>query len=465
MSLSRGKAFLNTFSIYAIGTIGAKLIAFALMPLYTFFLAKDEMGYFDLSITLIMLFVPFITFDLRDGAFRYLIDKECPFRPQDTISFIIRTLIRNSVVIVILSIIGYYYLSHLDYYPVLVATLIAYACYEVIIQVVRGMGHTKFFVGIGIINTVLVLLLSFIFLVAFKWGVLAIFLANLISRVISLIIIESRLHIVKLCYTHRKEYKHEVGRDLLKYTLPLLPNVLAWWAIESSSKIFIEQYLGLEYNGIFAIAIKFSNILQIAASIFYQAWQETAIKEMHSDDHNHFFSRIFNNYFLLLSATVVLATMGLRLIYPYIVADSYQESFIYIYPLFIAVLFHAIGSFLDLAYQCSRKTYRGLPSIISTALLSITLYYFTVTRWGLIGISISLVISYAYLMIYRLFDTRFCFHIVPNRSFFFSLLILIVGGLLAYAPIPTYIIIIILTAGTVSLAAYARQFLQTKESV
>lgn len=462
MAKNRGKEFLNTFSIYAIGTIGAKLIAFALMPLYTFFLAKEDMGYFDLSITLIMLLVPFITFDIRDGAFRYLIDKECPFNPKDTISFIVRTLTRNSVIIAILSAIGYFYLSHLDYYPILVATLIAYACYEVIIQVVRGMGHTKFFVGIGIINTFLILLLSILFLVVFKWGVLAIFLANLISRIISLIIIECRLHIIELCIKHRKEYKHEVGKDMLRYTIPLLPNVLAWWAIESSSKLFIEAFLGLEYNGIFAVAVKFSNILQIVAGIFYQAWQETAIKEMNSNDHNQFFSKIFNNYFLLLSITVVLATLGLRVIYPYIVAEAYQESFIYIFPLFIAVQFHAIGSFLDLAYQCSRKTYRGLPSIISTAVLALVLYYFTVSRWGLMGVSISLVISYAYLMIYRLFDVRFCFKISPNRLFYSSLFILLIGGVLIYVPISNYIMIPIIAIGLVALFFYARNIKNTK---
>lgn len=459
MAKNRGKDFLNTFSIYAIGTIGAKLIAFALMPLYTFFLAKEEMGYFDVSITLIMLLVPFVTFDLRDGAFRYLFDKECPFNPKDTITFIVRTLTRNSVVIVILSVIGYYYLSHLAYYPILVATLIAYACYEVMIQVVRGMGHTKTFVTIGIINTLLILLFSILFLVVFKWGVAAIFLANLISRVISLIIIERRLHIINLCITHRHEYDGKVGRDLLKYTIPLLPNVLAWWLIESSSKFFIVQYLGLEYNGIFAVAIKFSNVLQIAAGIFYQAWQEMAIKEMNSHDHNKFFSKIFNNYFLLLSSIIVLATLALRLIYPYIVAEAYQESYIYIFPLLIAVQFHAIGSFLDLAYQCSRKTYRGLPSIISTAILALILYYFTVTRWGLMGISVSLIIAYAYLMIYRLFDTRFCFHIVPNKLFFLSLAILIVGGLLVYLPVPTFLTVAILVIGATMLAIYAKRIL------
>lgn len=464
MARSRGKEFLNTFSIYAIGTIGAKLLAFALMPLYTFFLAKEEMGYFDVSITLIMLLVPFVTFDLRDGAFRYLIDKECPFNPKDTISFIIRTLTRNSVVIVILSIIGYYYLSHLAFYPILVATLIAYSCYEVLIQVVRGMGQTKTFVTIGIINTLLILLMSILFLVVFKWGVVSIFLANLISRIVCLIIIECRLHIVSLCIKHRHEYQNEVGKDLLKYTLPLLPNVLAWWLIESSSKFFIVQYLGLEYNGIFAVAVKFSNVLQIAAGIFYQAWQEMAIKEINSHDHNRFFSKIFNNYFLLLSSIIVLATLALRIIYPYIVAEAYQESYIYIFPLLIAVQFHAIGSFLDLAYQCSRKTYRGLPSIISTAILALILYYFSVTRWGLMGISISLITAYAYLMIYRLFDTRFCFHIAPNKLFFLSLAILLVGGLLIYLPIPIYIIVAILVIGTAMLAIYAKRiFHNTKK--
>lgn len=463
MAHSRGKEFLNTFSIYAVGTVGAKLIAFALMPLYTFYLAKEDMGYFDISITLIMLLVPFATFDLRDGAFRFLIDKTCPHPPKEVISYIVKTLARNSVIIVILSAIGYVYLSHLSFYPILVATLIAYSCYEVIIQVVRGMGHTKLFVTIGIINTALILLLSILFLVVLKWGVLSIFLANLISRIISLLIIEWRLKLIPLFIHNHKECSKDVGKELLKYTIPLLPNVLAWWAIESSSKIFIVQYLGLGENGIFAVAIKFSNILQIAASIFYQTWQETAIKEMNSNDHNRFFSKIFNNYFFLLSCTVLLATLALRLIYPYIVAESYQESYIYIYPLFIAVQLHAISSFLDLAYQCSRKTYRGLPSIISTAILSIVLYYFTVTRWGLMGVSISLILSYGYLMIYRLFDTRFCFRIAPNTLFFISLAILAVGAIVVYMPIPSYLLIAIIAIGAVSLAVYARQVLLNRK--
>ena len=198
MADNRVKAFLNTFSIYAIGTIGAKLIAFALVPLYTFFLAKDDMGYFDLSITLIMLLVPFITFDLRDGAFRFLIDKHSNISHKDVVSYIIRTLTRNSVIVAILSVIGYFYLSHLAYYPILVLLLIAFGCYDVMIQVVRGLGHTKLFVTIGVINALLILVLSLFFLMVPRWGVLSIFLANLISRIISLGIIEYKLRLLPI---------------------------------------------------------------------------------------------------------------------------------------------------------------------------------------------------------------------------------------------------------------------------
>jgi O-antigen/teichoic acid export membrane protein len=184
---------------------------------------------------------------------------------------------------------------------------------------------------------------------------------------------------------------------------------------------------------------------------------------MGSNDRNHFFSKIFNNYFLFLSAIVVLGTLGLRIIYPYIVAENYHESYIYIYPLFLAVQLHAMGSFLDLAYQCSRKTYRGLPSIISTAILALVLYFFTVKQWGLMGISISLVISYAYLMIYRLFDTRFCFTIAPNVLFIVSLLILAVGGILTYHAIPTWALITLFAIGIVALAIYTHRLLQLKK--
>lgn len=60
-------------------------------------------------------------------------------------------------------------------------------------------------------------------------------------------------------------------------------------ALGSSSRLFIEHFLGLEANGIFAVAMKFSTILETFSVIVYQAWQETAIKQYGAADRSKFF--------------------------------------------------------------------------------------------------------------------------------------------------------------------------------
>lgn len=439
----RVKTFINTFSIYAIGTIGIKLITFLLIPLYTYYLTRSEMGFFDIAITSILLLVPITTLDLRDGAFRFLIDNSAQLEKKEVINFIISILIRSSIFIAIIGIILYFFIT-IPYYPVLILTLSVYSVYEVMIQVVRGVGATKLFVTLGIINTLIIGIFSIIFLVFFEWGILSVFYANIISRILSLIIIESRLKLFSEFLKDKGAYTKKSAQTLLKYTIPLLPNVIAWWLIDGASKFFIENYWGLEYNGIYSVAVRFSNMLQIIVTIFYQTWQETAIKEKNSHDRDVFFSKVFNLYFLILSIGSVILSIGLKVIYPYIIDIKFQESIIYIFPLFISVIFYALSAFLDMAYQCSKQTKRGLPSILSTALLSILLNIILIKSWGLSGAIFSTISSYLFLLVYRIFDTRFYFNIKINKYTIYAIIILSIGSFCFFSQIPNILLISIL---------------------
>ena len=78
----RSSKFLKDLGIYAIGNLGSKIITFAMVPLYTFFV-KDtgDFGYYDLCLTVIFLIMPFVTLQLRDGAFRFLLEtRDCDAR-------------------------------------------------------------------------------------------------------------------------------------------------------------------------------------------------------------------------------------------------------------------------------------------------------------------------------------------------------------------------------------------------
>ena len=50
------------------------------------------------------------------------------------------------------------------------------------------------------------------------------------------------------------------------------------------------------YNGIYAIANKFPQLLSFITSVFQMAWQESAIMESDSESRNRFYSDVFNAY-------------------------------------------------------------------------------------------------------------------------------------------------------------------------
>ena len=98
--------FLNDIGIYAIGNLGSKLITFMLVPLYTHYITNtDEFGYYDICLTVIFLFIPFVTLQLRDGAFRFLLDCNTKRDKAQIVSFVYRTLITSISISAIIALI------------------------------------------------------------------------------------------------------------------------------------------------------------------------------------------------------------------------------------------------------------------------------------------------------------------------------------------------------------------------
>ena len=109
-----------------------------MVPLYTFFV-KDtgDFGYYDLCLTVIFLIMPFVTLQLRDGAFRFLLEThDCDARSR-IITFIYRTLITSLVVSLIATAMLAMFTS-IDYVWYCFLLLMAMSFFEVISQVARG---------------------------------------------------------------------------------------------------------------------------------------------------------------------------------------------------------------------------------------------------------------------------------------------------------------------------------------
>ena len=244
---SRAKKFITDILVYAVGTLGSKLITFMLVPLYTFFVVADEYGYYDISLSVTMVLMGVVCFQMYDGTFRFLIDAKDDDEKRSIITSVFYIVIRNSLIMLSIA----YVLSLFYTIPYLwfIATLmILMGLYEIQTNIYRGIGLNKYFAIAGILTSFLLFILVLIFVVWLKMGILGIFIANILARLMSLSFIELKLGVLKK-YLSLKSVSSTTSSKLLKYCLPLMINGLCWWIINGSDKVFICNYIGLEENG------------------------------------------------------------------------------------------------------------------------------------------------------------------------------------------------------------------------
>lgn len=446
---NRSSKFLKDLGIYAIGNLGSKIITFAMVPLYTFFVAEKSMGYYDLCLTVIFLIIPFVSLQLRDGAFRFLLETQDSETRSKIISFIYRTLMTSGMVSLVVTVILSMFIS-IDYVWYCFLLLIAMSVHEVVLQVSRGLGHNKVFVMAGIITALGIAVFSVILVAFAGMDIKGIFIANIVARIIALVFIELRLKIFATYFKFDISLGR-VGRDIVMYSLPLLPGSLCWWLTSSSDRWFINYWLGLDVNGIYAVAVRFTGIIFILATIFYQAWQETAILQYNSPDRDKFFSRMFNTYIGVLAVLLTAYCFMLKIFYPVIVDASYQASVDYLYPMGIAAVFFALSAFFDMGYQCAKETPRTLPAIISAAIVNVLCNIVLVKYVGVYGAIITSIITYLVLFLWRLHDMKRYFKLSFYPSTAIAVAIVLIG-LAAFYLIDAWWLLLLYMAAACSVA-------------
>ncbi len=396
---------MRDIGVYAIGNIGSKLITFLMVPLYTYFVHDTgDFGYYDVCLTVCLLLLPFFTLQLRDGAFRFLLDCDDETQRRRIVSFVARTMASSLVITLLVAIVLALFtdIQHLGY---AVGLLIAMSLQEVYSQVFRGLGNNRAFVMVGILSALGIGVFSVIFVAYLHWGIRGIFLANIIARLLALVLVEAKVRLITR-HTSWNIRIGKVGRDIIRYTLPLLPGSLCWWLTGSSDRLFVTHFLGLDVNGVYAVAIRFTGIINTLAIIFYQAWQETAILQYHSPDRDRFFSRMFNSYIFLLGIILVGYVFLLKVNYGWLVAPQYHQSLNYIYPLGLSAVLFALSAFFDMGYQCAKDTSRTLPAIVLSAVINVILNFMLIKPLGVYGVILTQVITYTVLFTYRWHDMR-----------------------------------------------------------
>lgn len=416
--MSREKTLVKKTIIYAIGNFGSKILAYVMVLVYTYFIDQKEMGYYDLILTTVSLVQPIIIFQMNDGVYRFLVEGVNKGGVLSTgFRFLCCTTVVAEICLLIFSTI-----HHLEYTGLIALYLASTMIYLYFQDSIRGLGDSKLYALCGVFNSVCMLICEVIGLVGLKLGVAALLASKTIANIACIILLFIKEEQLRCVWKYK--FDRTVFRTLFHYSAPLVPNTICWWIVNSSDRYIILFFLGAAYNGLFSVAYKFPTILTTVTSIFYLAWQESAIKEYNSPNRNVFFSNIFRKYYILLFSICICAIPATKIVIELFVSIEYKTAWIYTGFLYLGAVFSALSSFLGMGYQISQETKRSVMTTVLAALINAAVNLGAIHFIGLQAASLSTFVSYLFLFIVRIQHTKRYFILKVNWGQFIWLTIL-----------------------------------------
>lgn len=448
--------FKNTL-IVSIGKICTQLVTFFLLPLYTSALTTTEYGAVDLLNTIIALFLPIVTLQLEQGVFRFLIDVRNEYEKQKKIiTSIFFIVLLQLVIVIILSIfIGPYIQNDYKYY--LVLNLVAQVISSIFLQISRGLGDNMTYSLGSFISGLSIVLLNVIFIAILKTGAYGMLLATFIGNMICSIFIFVKLKMYT--FINIKDFDINIAKRVIKYSIPLIPNSVSWWIVNASDRSIISAFLGISANGIYSAANKFSNVLSTLYSVFNLTWTESASLYIDSKDSSAFFSRILDAIIRLFGGLCLIIIIYMPFIFPVMIDESYGEAYLQIPILIISVFFNILVSFLGSIYIAKKITKEIAKTSIYAGLINIIVNLLLIQHIGLFAASISTVIAYFLMFLYRWFDSKKYIEIHLNYILIILLTLIFVFAFISYYINNSILNIITLVIGTIYVIYINKQYI------
>ncbi len=412
--------------LFFIANFGSKIVTFLLVRFYTELLTTEEYGTLDLINTTVNLAIPIVTLCITEAVLRFSIDdidnRKKIFSLGLTVGII------GNVAFALTAPLLY----HLDFFKdnLLMLYLLTFAntLYMVASQFSRGIGKTQIFAIGGFLLTVLQVGLNLLFLGVFYWGIKgylwALFIANIITA--AFIFCAAKLY-KYIGWNFQKSYL----KDMLKYSLPLIPNSIFWWIMQSSNRYVITLTLSSGDNGLYAVANKIPTIISTISNIFFQAWQLSSVDEAKSKDKDKFYSEIFNLTALVLICMSSFIMIVLQPVYRILVEDSFYIGWQCTPFLMLSMVFSCFSSFFGTNYVAMKKTNGVFVTTLIGAIVNLVLSLVLTRFFGIRGTALATAVGFAVTTIVRAVDTRkFAKISVKMRSFWLPLAVIIVQAVL-----------------------------------
>ncbi|MCC5938721.1 MAG: polysaccharide biosynthesis C-terminal domain-containing protein [Lunatimonas sp.] len=419
------KKLASQSAIYGISSILGKTINFLLIPLYTGYLAKEDLGSFTMIYALIAFLNVIFTFGMETTYFRFATGKGLPadrvyYNTQSLVGLIALTL-GSSIYLLsgtLADLLNYPGKEHLFKWVALILTIDAFLAIPY--AKLRMEGKALAFAMIKLLNIVLNVGLNLLFIVVAyhiymedwlpslspwistvyqpEWGVDYILLANVIANAL----------ILPVIWYHSRPIKVRLERSILKpmwsYTYPLMFMGLAGVINEVFSRGLFEYaipegfYDGLskrEAGGVFGANFKLAIFMNLIIQAFKYAAEPFFFQQTANKDSPLVFAKVMHWFIIFCTFLMVVVSVNLDLIARlFFQSPGYETGLVMVPMLLLGYLFLGIYYNLSIWFKLTDRTSYSFYITAIGAVITIAIILTLVPVWGFMGGALSTLGSY-----------------------------------------------------------------------
>ena len=396
--------YLKKTLLYLIGNFSGKLLVVLLIPVYAMYVKKGELGSFDYMQTVMNVVITMCYVAIWEAILRFLLAEPKNVKVHSGNIIIFFTLF-VSIFVFIASI----FITHYIGFDILLSVsnasmYVFYGVAQVWQYFSRSYEKNEIYVLSGIIGTIVNFLMIVILVCVLKKGLLGLIVSYTFGRISIFIFLEAKMGLLKNLDFEDFDLKELL--TILDFSFPLAVNSIAGWLISGVGTVIITNKLGIDKNGLYAFANKFSALIISVGSIFIMALIEESIIELKQTENYERVKNYFNIISDLFMSIVVVFIPIIGIFYNLIASSDYLESERYIPFILLYALFSVLASSIGAFFQALDMTKYQFSTTLAGALFSFVFSFLFINELDIYAVLIGQATGALVMMIIRLMAVR-----------------------------------------------------------
>ena len=384
----------TTGAAYTAASIVSKLIAVALLPLYTRYLTTGDYGVAEVMFAAVVSASIVVRLGLIEALLRfYYKDGEDPARVVAS-SFAALFWFATLAALIALPFAGPISEALLpesapDLARISIAGLWVLTLNEYLLTLFRLEERARAFFLTTIINVLAAIALTVILVVGMEEGARGLLIGSYAS---------GAAVVLALIFVHRRRlslrFERPLLRRLLRFGLPTMPAELSLYGLNFVDRLIIIHVAGASQAGLYSIGVKFAQAVNVLVRGFQLAWPPLAYSIRDDDEAR----RVYATVVTLFVAGCAFVVTGMWLLSRWLVralaAPEFFASYKVIGLISAATTLYALYMVLVVILGRTGRTEFNFPATAAALVANIALNLALVPPLGIVGAAIALVASY-----------------------------------------------------------------------